>query len=150
MNGLKLLGHPLHPAIVHFPVTCWTAAVVTDALFIGLHDTIWWRFSLWLLIIGIVTALAAMTAGFIDLIGLPPGEPVQRRALSHMYVMSSAWTIYVIDLLLHFLGMGPGPLTGWVGLSVSAVGFLTLLAGTHYGAQLVYDFGVGQTGRILR
>lgn len=32
MNGLKILGHPLHPAIVHFPVASWTAVVVTDIL----------------------------------------------------------------------------------------------------------------------
>jgi len=150
MNGLKFLGHPLHPAIVHFPVAAWTAATVSDALFVGLRDPIWWQISRWLLVIGIVTALAAMTAGLVDLVGLPAGQPVQRRAMRHMYVMSSAWTIYVIDLLLRIPGKGPDPVTGWIGLSLSAVGFLTLLIGTHYGAQLVYDFGVGQTGRSDR
>jgi len=142
MSGLKLLGHPLHPAIVHFPVAGWTAAVVTDALYAALHDPMWWHISLWVLIVGTVSALGAMTAGFIDLIALPPGEPVQRRALRHMYVMSSAWTIYLIDLLVRYLGI-----PGWAGLAISAVGFLTLLAGTHFGAQLVYDLGVGQTGK---
>ena len=145
MNGLKLLGHPLHPAIVHFPVAGWTAAVVTDALSVVLHDPMWWRVSVWLLVIGVVTALAAMTAGFIDLIALPSGQPVQQKALRHMYVMSSAWALYLIDLLVRF--PGPSPVAGWIGLALSVAGFLTLLAGTHVGAQLVYDFGVGQTGR---
>jgi hypothetical protein len=29
VNGLKLLGHPAHPAVVHFPGAAWTAVVVT-------------------------------------------------------------------------------------------------------------------------
>lgn len=143
MNGLKLLGHPLHPAIVHFPVAGWTSAVVTDVLFLVLGNPLWWQVSLWLLIVGTVAALGAMTAGFIDLIALPAGEHAQRRALRHMYVMSAAWTIYFIDLLIRFLG----PAWAWAGLALSVVGFLTLLVGTHFGAQLVYDLGVGQTGK---
>lgn len=149
MNGLKLLGHPLHPAVVHFPVASWTAVVVTDALSVGLHDPALWRISLWLLVVGVVTALAAMTAGFMDLIALPSGQPVQKRALQHMYVMSCAWTVSVVNLLVRFLGPGPGSAVAWIGLALSVLGFLTLAAGTHVGAQLVYDFGVGQTGRKL-
>ena len=142
MNGMKLLGHPLHPAVVHFPVSAWTAVLVTDALSLRLRDPLWGRISEWLLVIGAVTALGAMTAGFMDLIALPPGQPAQQKALRHMYVMTTAWTVYVIDLLARLVR-----LPGWAGLVLSAAGFFTLLAGTHLGAQLVYDFGVGQTGR---
>jgi len=140
VSGLKLLGHPLHPAIVHFPVAAWTSVVVTDSLFVALGAPLWWSVSQWLLIVGVVTALGAMTAGFIDLIALPPGEPAQKRALRHMYFMSSAWTMYAIDLLVRFV-----QIPGWAGLAISVIGFLILLAGTHFGAQLVYDYGVGQS-----
>jgi uncharacterized membrane protein len=149
MNGLKLLGHPLHPAVVHFPIAGWTAAVVTDALFVGLGDLLWWRISLWLLVVGVITALGAMTAGFLDLLAIPTGSPAQRRALRHLYFMGGAWTIYAVDLLVRLMVTGPqpGPLLAWAGLSMTVVGFLILLAGTHVGAQLVYDLGVGQTGK---
>ncbi len=147
MNGLKLLGHPLHPAIVHFPVASWTATVVTDILFLATGSVTWWQISQWLLVIGSVTALGAMTAGFMDLVALPQGQPAQRRALIHMYVMATAWTIYVVDLLVRFLGGGVSALLGWIGLALSVVGFGALFVGTHLGAQLVYDLGVGQTGK---
>ncbi len=145
MNGLKLLGHPLHPAVVHFPVAAWTATVVTDALFLVLRDPLWWRISWWLLIVGVVTALGAMTAGFVDLTALPSGSPTQKRALRHMYVMTTAWTLYLIDLCLRLV-----QIPGWVGLAISVIAFLTLAVGTHFGAVLVYDLGVGQTGKKLR
>ena len=144
MNGLKLFGHPLHPAMVHFPVAAWTGAVVTDALFAALGGAAWRDVSFWLIVVGVVTALGAMTAGFIDLMALPEGQAAQRRALRHMSVMGGAWTAYVIDLLVRLLPTGPA--SALINLSISIVGFLTLLLGTHYGAQLVYDFGVGQTG----
>jgi len=148
---LKLMGHPLHPAIVHFPVATWTPIVVTDILFLALQDPLWWTLSRWLLVAGTITALGAMVAGFIDLVALPSGSAAQRRALRHMYLMSSAWTIYVVDLLVRFLGApgGPSPLLAWAGLALSVIGFLALVAGTHVGAQLVYDLGVGQTGKKL-
>ncbi|HUI70048.1 MAG TPA: DUF2231 domain-containing protein [Spirochaetia bacterium] len=140
MNGLKLLGHPLHPAIVHFPVAGWTAALVTDALFVALRDQTWQQISLWLLVVGTVAGLGAMTAGFIDLVSLPSGQAAQKAALRHMYVMSLAWTVYAIDLLVHFLTV-----PSWTGLVLSLVGFVTLLVGTHLGAHLVYDLGVGSS-----
>jgi len=83
MNGLRLLGHPLHPAVVHFPVAAWTAAVVT--------------------------ALGAMTAGFVDLLAIPAGSEAQRRALRHLYLMGSTWTVSEVDLLLRFLSPAPRP-----------------------------------------
>ena len=56
-----------------------------------------------------------------------------------------------MDLLVRFLGVADRPslLLAWAGLALSVIGFLVLLAGTHVGAQLVYDLGVGQTGRKL-
>ncbi len=149
MKGLKLFGHPLHPAVVHFPVAGWTAAVVTDVLFVALRDPLWWSLSFWLLVVGTVTALGAMTAGFIDLVALSADSTAQRRALRHLYFMSTAWSIYAVDLLLRFLAApgGPTPLLAWACLAASILGFAALFAGTHVGAQLVYDLGVGQTGR---
>jgi uncharacterized membrane protein len=169
VNGLKLLGHPLHPAVVHFPVAAWPATVVTDILFVALRDALWWSISLWLLVAGTVAALGAMTAGFTDLLALPTGGPAQRCALRHMYFMSAAWTIYAIDLLVRALGGSgarggsgaagaavatgapgvPTVLLGWLCLALSVLGFAGLVAGTHVGAQLVYDLGVGQTGKKL-
>lgn len=149
MNGLKLFGHPLHAAVVHFPVAAWTSAVVTDAVFLANRGVLWWRISFWLLAVGTATALGAMTAGFLDLLSLPEAEPAQKGALHHMYVMCAAWSIFAIDLLVRFLPGQAFPSTGlaWGCMALTVAGFLTLLAGTHLGARLVYDFGVGRRGR---
>lgn len=30
MRGLRLARHPLHPALVHFPIAFWTASLATE------------------------------------------------------------------------------------------------------------------------
>jgi uncharacterized membrane protein len=67
--------HPLHPALVHFPIACWTAVPVMDALHLVLRDPLWWRCSYWLLAIGIVSGLAAMALGLFDLLLRSPQHP---------------------------------------------------------------------------
>jgi len=143
------MGHPLHPAVVHFPVAGWSAALVTDVLYLALGDPAWWNLSRWLLVIGCVTALGAMTAGFTDFVALPSGGPASRRALRHLSLMSAAWTLYAVDLLVRLLGSpgAPSLLLAAGGVALTAAGFAALLAGAHVGAQLVYDLGVGQTGK---
>src|SRR5579859_4778285 len=73
MRGLRLGGHPLHPALVHFPVACWTATPVLYAVYLLGRDLAFWRYAWWCNGIGIAMALVAMTAGFMDLMAIPPG-----------------------------------------------------------------------------
>lgn len=136
--------HPLHPALVHFPVACWTAVPVMDALQLVLRDPLWWRCSYWLLVVGIVSGLAAMALGLFDLLRLPAQHPGQRPAQRHMLWMGSAWTLFVFDLLLRSPQHPPAPAMAWAGLALSIAGFVVMLVGAHAGAELVYRHGVGR------
>ena len=148
MQGLRLGGHPLHPALVHFPVVCWTAAPVLDALCLLRRDLVFWQVSFWVLAVGVVMALLTMTAGFIDLLAIPTGHPAQAAGQRHMLLVASAWCVYTVDLVVRPLHDAPSQLQLWVALGLSLGGFALLAAGAYAGAQLVYDFGIGQTGRF--
>jgi uncharacterized membrane protein len=37
------MRHPLHPAIVHFPVACWSLTVITDFAGLWLGETVFRR-----------------------------------------------------------------------------------------------------------
>ncbi|HEX5339433.1 MAG TPA: DUF2231 domain-containing protein [Gammaproteobacteria bacterium] len=148
MQGLRIGGHPLHPALVHFPVACWTAAPLTDVLYIVLRNPVWWQVSWWLLAIGCLIALAAMTAGAMDLFAIPAQHPAQPVAQRHMLLMAGAWCIFLFDLLLRRLpGDTPSNPIVWSGLALSVAGWIALVIGAFAGAQLVYQFGIGQTAR---
>lgn len=147
MQGPRLGGHPIHPALVHFPVVCWTAAPLLDGLCLLRRDLACWQASFWVLIIGVVMALPTMTVGFMDLLAIPVGHPAQATGQRHMLLVACAWCVYTVDLLLRPLHVAPSGFQLWLALGLSLAGFVLLAAGAYAGAQLVYDFGIGQTGR---
>lgn len=144
MRGPRLGAHPLHPALVHFPVACWSAVPVMDVLHLTLGAALWWQCAFWLIATGSALALPAMAAGFLDLVALPAEHPAQATAQRHLLLMGSAWSVFVVDWLLRSPGRAPGEIRAWIASGVSALGFALLAAGAYAGAQLVYGFGVGQ------
>jgi len=144
MRGLRLGGHPLHPALVHFPVACWTAAPVLDAVYLLTQDSAWWQAESWCLAVGVGMGLLAMGAGLLDLMAIPDGHPGEAAAQRHMLLMGSAWSVFVIALVLHPLRGPASPLQVWTDLGLTLLGFALLTVGAYAGARLVYDFGIGR------
>jgi len=135
------MAHPAHPAFVHFPIACWTISTFGDIASFWLGAPAW-QFSGILLVIGTVTAIAAMLTGLLELRSISHAESVTRTADTHIQLMLSAWVLYAISLLLRISEQrlrAPGILeTG-----LSCLGFITLIAGGWQGGKLVYTHGAG-------
>lgn len=134
------MRHPLHPALVHFPVTCWSLAVATDVASLWLGEAAW-HWSGGLLAVGCAMALVAMLAGMMELSRVPEGAPM-RDAWVHMGAMLTAFTFFVVRLVLrldHLQPMAPDAAS----LALDAGGFLALAVGGWFGGRLVYGHGVG-------
>lgn len=136
--------HPLHPALVHFPIACWSLAAAAD--FAGLwFGEAAWRWSGGLLAVGCVMALLAMLAGMIELPRVPEG-PALRVAYWHMGTMLLAGTLFTVRLLLRLEDMRPlAPDT--LSLLLDAAGFFCLAVGGWLGGTLVYHHGVGRAAK---
>lgn len=144
MQGLRIGGHPLHPALVHFPVVCWTAAPLLDLVYLLTQSPVWWQADFVCLAVGVVMGLLAICAGLMDLMAMPAGHAAEAVAQRHMLLMGSAWSVYVLALVLHPTHGAPSYVQLWTDFGLSAGGFLLLAAGAYAGARLVYDFGVGR------
>ena len=144
MQGLRIGGHPLHPALVHFPVACWTAVPVLDLLYLLTRSPAWWQAGFVCLAVGVVMGLLAMCAGLMDLMTIPDGHAAEAVAQRHMLLMGSAWCVYVLLLVLHPLHGEPTSQQLWTDFGLSAGGFLLLAVGAYAGARLVYDFAIGR------
>ncbi|HSN17030.1 MAG TPA: DUF2231 domain-containing protein [Gammaproteobacteria bacterium] len=144
MQGLRIGGHPLHPALVHFPVVCWTAVPVLDLVYLLTRSPAWWQAGFVCLAVGVAMGLLAMGAGLMDLMAIPKDHPAESVAQRHMLLMGSAWCLYVLVLVLHPLHGEPSMQALWTDFGLSVLGFLVLAAGAYAGARLVYDFGVGR------
>ncbi|OJY63519.1 MAG: hypothetical protein BGP16_01110 [Sphingobium sp. 66-54] len=135
------MRHPLHPALVHFPVACWSLAVAADFAGLWLGEAAW-QWSGGLLATGCAMALVAMAAGLIELARVPEGAAM-RDAYWHMGAMLAALTLFATRLLLRLDHLQPLPPDG-LSLLLDAGGFLSLAAGGWFGGRLVYGHGVGR------
>ena len=135
--------HPIHPAIVHFPVACWSLAVLADAAhwFWGLGAAVQWAGGL--LTIGCAMALLAAAVGLFELTRVPEGAAM-KDAYWHMGLMLSAWSIFTLRLWLRYQDKSFLPPDAWA-LTLDALGFLCLTVGGWMGGRLVYTHGVGQS-----
>lgn len=135
------MRHPLHPALVHFPVACWTLATIADfaSLWLG---KLAWQWSGGLLIVGCTMALVAMIAGLMELPRVPDGVALRDTYL-HMGVMLAAFSFFIVRLLVGLDSMqfqAPGALS----LLLDAAGFIALAIGGWLGGRLVYGHGIGR------
>lgn len=133
--------HPLHPALVHFPVACWSLATFADLASQRFGEHAWGLGGI-LLLVGSVMALPAMLAGLYEMTRIPAGSPALRTAYVHMAAMLGAFSLYLSSLLLraeHFQLHQPGNAS----LVLDIAGFLALALGGWQGGKLVYQHGIG-------
>lgn len=134
-------GHPLHPILVTVPIGAWVASLVFDVASHLVDDPDFLaKGSLWLIGLGVVGALAAAAAGFLDLLAIPPGTRAFRTALVHMALNLAVTFAYVGGF-----GWRMGDTTGSVGygrLALSAVSLAALAVSGFLGGKLAYRYGV--------
>lgn len=134
--------HPLHPALVHFPIACWTLAVAADFASLTWGETAW-QWSAGLLTVGCLMALLAAAAGMLEIRKVPEGAAFD-TLFTHMGLMLAALAVFAVRLLLRQEQLQPlAPDT--LALVLDVAGLALLTAGGHFGARLVYDHGVGST-----
>lgn len=121
--------------LVHFPVACWSLAVIADFASLSLGRMAW-QWSGPLFIVGCVTAFAAMLAGLVDFVRFSDTLVVP-GAYFHMAAMVAALLLFCIRLLQGPYGLEPvAPSTA--ALVIDACGFIALVIGGWFGGQMVY------------
>lgn len=135
-----MFGHPLHPALVHFPIGLLLSATLADVAWLaGLTtDT---HAGAVMMAGGLVMALVAMGAGLLDFTRLE--ESVVPHALRHMAAVGVAWLGYAIALYLRRDSLFGAGTIGDATVAVSIASALLLSLGGWLGGRLVYSFGAG-------
>lgn len=135
------MRHPLHPALVHFPIACWSLASAADLASLHIGQAAWWLAGV-LLAIGLACAIPAMIAGFMELMRLPEDSAAIKDVNRHMLMVMAAFSLYLASLLLRVDGMtlhAPGLLA----MALSLGGFICLGVAGWLGGKLVYVHRLG-------
>ena len=128
----KLLGHPVHPMLIVFPLGLLSTAVVFDLLYLVTGNEDLAIFSFWAIVAGVIGGLAAAVFGVWDYLAIPGGTRAKRIGLVHgggnvvvTALFAVSWLMrredptYLPDnslpLIVGLLGAGLALFTAWLG-----------------------------------
>jgi uncharacterized membrane protein len=142
-STVAIAGHPLHPALIVFPVAFLVGAFLTDLVYWYTQDPFWARGSFWLLIAGLIGGLVAASIGLLDFLRI---ERVRKRTAgwAHLIFNVIALGLTGINLILRW-NNPVGAVLPW-GLIVSLFVILLIGASGWYGGELVYRHKIAVIG----
>jgi uncharacterized membrane protein len=136
-------GHPFHPVLVPVPIGAWIASLAFDVgSRVADNPDVFGQGAYWLVILGIVGALAAAVFGFLDLFAIPTGTRAFRNGLTHMSLNLVVVGLFAVSALIrHDDHEMPGETSaGLIALSIVALALLG--AAGWIGGRLAYRYGV--------
>src|SRR2546430_353058 len=127
----KLLGHPIHPMLIVFPLGLLATAVAFDIVALITKDLPWYRISFWMIASGIIGGLCAALFGIVDWFAIPENTRAKSIGLLHgglnvlvVLLFAASWWMRRSEtevipttaaLALSFIAVGIGLVGGWLG-----------------------------------
>ncbi len=136
-----IMGHPLHPALIHFPVALLLMAVVSDVVFIVTTKQFWAQASFYLIATGLSFGVLSSIPGAIDVIFVRKIRHIV-AAWGHALLAIMMLSVATFNLMLR-TGPEPGVMIMPWGLYTSILCSVLVYITGSLGAQLVFEYGVG-------
>jgi uncharacterized membrane protein len=130
-SKVKLLGHPVHPILIVFPLGLLIMALIFDVIYFATDSTAFATAAYWDIAAGIVGGLLAAVFGLIDWLNIPAGTRAKAVGMWHgignvvvVALFALSWwlrygnathTPSTTAFILALLGIGIGAVTGWLG-----------------------------------
>jgi uncharacterized membrane protein len=137
---IKLLGHPIHPMLIVYPLGLFSAAVIFDVLYTITANDDLATFSFWALAVGLIGGLAAAIFGLIDWLAIPKGTRAKRIGAFH-----GGGNVVVVGLFLLSFGARLNSaqyLPNTTPLILGLLGGAIALVTAWLGGELVYRLRV--------
>jgi uncharacterized membrane protein len=136
----KLLGHPIHPMLIVFPLGLLATAVAFDTVALSTGNGSWFGISFWMIAAGIIGGLLAAIFGLIDWWAIPSGTRAKAIGLWH----GAGNVVVVLLFIASWVMRKPLPTQPTRGaLTVSFVAIVLALVAGWLGGELVDRLGVG-------
>jgi uncharacterized membrane protein len=133
-SRVKAMGHPIHQMLIPFPLGLLGTAVIFDIIYLIWHNATMVTVSYWMILAGIVGALAAAPFGLIDWLAIPSGTRAKTVGALHgignvimLLLFAGSWYLRytsndvipylpgTLALVLSFSGFILSAITGWLG-----------------------------------
>jgi uncharacterized membrane protein len=141
-SRVKVLGHPVHPMLIVFPVGLLITAVVIDVASIWRDAPGWAATAQFNMGAGIVMGLIAAVFGAVDWLAIPAKSRAKR--IGAMHALSNVMAIVLFGFVyLQRRGAGEQALLTTPLLMAEVCAFLIMAIGGWLGGELVDRLGVG-------
>jgi nitrite reductase/ring-hydroxylating ferredoxin subunit/uncharacterized membrane protein len=145
----RYFGHPVHTALVHFPIGLFLLSFIFDAVTIfadGGNSLVLGSF--YLMLGGVGMALLAALPGLADWWDIRADHPSRGVATTHMLLNVTAVALYAVSLLLRYGELNAAS-AGTIPFLLAAAGLGLVFFSGYLGGKLVYGDGIG-AGRHRR
>src|SRR4051812_14538077 len=135
----KPIRHPLHPALIHFPIGLFLLSLLLDLGSFLAGDGGWLvRASFYSIAFGVITALLAAVPGFVDYFAIRADHPAKKIGTYHMLLNLAVVILYLVNLGVRYgqLDAAHVPTVPFL-LSLGSMGMLTVSG--YLGGMMVYD-----------
>src|SRR5512142_165212 len=136
---MKILGHPVHPMFIVYPIAMFTVAVILDIVYLISGAAALPAVSFYMIAAGIVGGLIAAVFGFIDWLGLQSGSRARRLGAWHGLGNFTMVVLFLISWLVRLGAAGHVPSA--LALIPSFLGAAISLVTAWLGGELVYRLG---------
>ena len=147
----KISGHPIHPALVAFPIAFYVATLATLIAFQAIRDPFWFHVAAWTGLAAVVTGAVAAIPGLIDLVSIPARTRARQTAIAHgllQVVTLLLFLIATISMWRQWHSPLEVSLDATLPLILSVIGTITLLVAGALGWTLVQTHHVGVTEQM--
>jgi uncharacterized membrane protein len=146
-SKVKILGHPVHPMLVAYPIAFYTSTLVAYLIFVTVSagDYFWMKLAIAANVAGVVMAVVAALPGFVDwATGIPSGTPAKRHGTIHLSLNLTALVLFAINAIAHLDKWNHTihPHTA-IGIVISLLGVGCTIAAGYFGWTMVQTDGVG-------
>lgn len=143
-SKVKLLGHPIHPMLVSYPIAFYTATLVAFVIYAVGGDLFWFKLAVAANVAGVVMAAVAAIPGFIDwAFGIPAGTPAKRHGQIHLGLNVAALVIFLIDAIIHVPQWSSSSPDKTAGIILAVIGVLCTVGAGFFGWIMIQTDHVG-------
>ncbi|MHB9029480.1 MAG: DUF2231 domain-containing protein [Candidatus Latescibacterota bacterium] len=140
LSRARIAKHPVHPMLITLPIGMWVFALVSQIVYFNNGDLSWRTAATYAMAGGVISAVLAAIAGFIELFAIPPSR-VRTIAIWHMTLNLTIAAIFAVAFSLN---MADSPNAA---LILAVIGVSLLLASGWLGWTMVYIYHMGVVER---